>query len=144
MVRRSLETTDNVIPASNSIIAHCLFKLAGFYPEANYLAHYEKMIAHMRESILKNPNSHAHWLQLPLFQVFSFQEVVITGKSYQEYADIIRRKYFPNILLAGTENKGTLSLFENRMDSKDTKIYVCENGACKLPVSSPEEALKLI
>ncbi len=111
MVRRSLETTDNVIPASNSIMAHCLFKLSGFFPEANYFTHYKKMLAHMRESILKNPNSHAHWLQLPLFQIFPFQEVVITGESYQEYATDIRRKYFPNILLAGTENKGTLKPF---------------------------------
>ncbi len=144
MVRRSLETTDNVIPASNSIMAHCLFKLSGYYPKANYFSHYEKMLAHMRESILKNPNSHAHWLQLPLFQIFPFREVVITGESYQEYATIIRRQYFPNILLAGTENKGTLNLFENRMDSAKTQIYVCENGACQLPVSSPDEALSLL
>ena len=144
MVRRSLETTDNVIPASNSILAHCLFKLSGFFPEGNYLSHFEKMITHMRESILKNPNSHAHWLQLPLFQNFPFQEVVITGKSYQEYAADIRGIYLPNILLAGTENKSTLSLFENRIDAAKTQIYICENGACKLPVSSPEEALKLL
>jgi len=144
MVRRSLETTDNVIPASNSIMAHCLFKLSGLYPEANYFAHFEKMIAHMRESILQNPNSYARWLQLPLFQIFPFQEVVITGESYQEYAAVIRRQYLPNILLAGTENKGTLSLFENRKDSAKTQIYVCENGACQLPVSSPDEALSLL
>ena len=98
----------------------------------------------MRESILENPNSHAHWLRLPLFQLFPFQEVVITGSSYQEFAATIRRLYFPNILLAGTENEGTISLFKNRMDAKKTQIYVCENGACKLPVSSPEEALSLL
>ncbi|WP_297762587.1 thioredoxin domain-containing protein [uncultured Muriicola sp.] len=144
MVRRSLETTDNVIPASNSIMAHCLFKLSGYYPKADYFAHYEKMLAHMRESILKNPNSHAHWLQLPLFHIFPFREVVITGESYQEYAAIIRRQYFPNILLAGTDNKGTLNLFENRMEPAKTLIYVCENGACQLPVSSPDEALSLL
>jgi uncharacterized protein YyaL (SSP411 family) len=144
LVRRSLETTDNVIPASNSIMAHCLFKLSGFYPETNYFAHYEKMISHMRESILEHPNSHAHWLQLPLFQIFPFQEVVITGPSFQEFAATIRRQYFPNILLAGTESEGKLSLFKNRVDAKKTQIYVCENGACKLPVSSPEEALPLL
>jgi hypothetical protein len=144
MVRRSLETTDNVIPASNSIMAHCLFKLSGLFPEANYLLHYQKIIGHMRESMLENPNSHAHWLQLPLFQIFPFQEVVITGESFQEYASIIRRQYLPNILLAGAEKEGTLSLFENRMDKNKTLIYVCENGACKLPVSSPDEALSIL
>jgi len=144
MVRRSLETTDNVIPASNSIMAHCLFKLSCFYPGANYSTHYEKMIANMRDSILANPNSHAHWLQLPLFQIFPFKEVVITGKSYQEYASVIRGHYFPNILLAGAAKKGGLSLFDNRIDPKKTIIYVCENGACQLPVSSPDEALSLL
>ncbi len=144
LVRRSLETTDNVIPASNSIMAHCLFKLSGLYPEAKYLSYYEKMAAHMEESMLENPNSHAHWLQLPLFQIFPFQEVVITGKSYQEYASIIRPHYLPNILLAGTDKEGTLSLFEKRVDAGKTQIFVCEKGACKIPVSTPEEAIALL
>ncbi len=143
-VRRSVETADNVIPASNSIMAHCLFKLSGYYPEASYASHYDKMLTHMKESILKTPNSHANWLQLPLFQIFPFKEVVIAGKSYQEYGSIIRRHYLPNMLLAGTEKKGTLSLFKNRLDPKKTNIYVCENGVCQLPVSSTNEALAML
>ncbi|NNJ88583.1 MAG: thioredoxin domain-containing protein [Eudoraea sp.] len=144
IVRRSLETADNVIPASNSIMAHCLFKLSGFYPEANYLVHFEKMAAHMRESILDNPNSHAHWLQLPLFQIFPFKEIVITGSSCKEFAAVLRQRYLPNILLAGTETEGSLNLFKNRMGSEKTLIYVCQNGACQLPVSSTEEALSML
>ncbi|MGB5647611.1 MAG: thioredoxin domain-containing protein [Muriicola sp.] len=144
MVRRSVETTDNVIPASNSVMAHCLFRLSGYYTEANYRGHFEKMIIHMRESILENPNSHAHWLHIPLFQLFPFKEVVITGKSYLEFASTIRKHYLPNILLAGTEKTETLGLFENRIHKEKTQIYVCENGACQLPVSSPEVALPLL
>jgi uncharacterized protein YyaL (SSP411 family) len=140
-VRRSFETADNVIPASNSVMANTLFRLALLYPHEAYGPVCEKMVLKMRDQILENPNSHAHWMHLPLFGNFSFQEIVITGEKASSYASAIRKHYLPNTILAGTVDQGSLSLLQNRVLPGKTRIYVCENGACKLPVSSPDEAL---
>jgi uncharacterized protein YyaL (SSP411 family) len=141
-VRRSFETADNVTPASNSVMVNNLFKLSLIYPGENYSEIANTALLKMRDNILENPNSHAHWLHLPLYFNFPFREVVITGASAEHYAASLRAEYLPNCLLAGAVDKGSLSLIRDRIDPLRTLVYICENGACKLPVSSPDEALK--
>ncbi|QBA63329.1 thioredoxin domain-containing protein [Muriicola soli] len=140
-VRRSFETTDNVIPASNSVMALNLYKLALLYPEGKYGELAERMLQQMKESILEHPNSHAHWMHFALFQVFPFKEVVITGESALEYAKVIASEYLPNTLFAGAVKEGGLSLLKGRIKHDKTLIYICQNGACQLPVATAEEAL---
>ncbi|NER09479.1 hypothetical protein SAMN06265375_1011016 [Muriicola jejuensis] len=141
-VRRSLETADNVTPASNSVMAINLFKLSLLYPDGKYGEISEKMLLKMRESILENPNSHAHWMHLPLYRAFPFREVVITGRSAQEFAHTLRRYYLPNAMFAGGVTESSLSLLKDRIQKDKTLIYLCESGACQLPVSSPDEAIE--
>ncbi len=141
-VRRSLETADNVIPASNSVMAINLFRLSLLYPDQKYGEISGRMLVKMRENILENPNSHANWMHLPLFRIFPFREVVITGKSAEAFANTLRRNYLPGALFAGAVEKGTLNLLEGRIDRDKTRIYICESGACQLPVSSPEDAIE--
>ncbi|MBT8282161.1 MAG: thioredoxin domain-containing protein [Muriicola sp.] len=143
-VRRSYETADNVIPASNSVMALNLFKLALLFPEEEYGELAERMLQQMRESILENPNSHAHWMHFSLLQVFQVKEVVITGKSALEYARVIASEYLPNTLFAGAVKEGSLSLLKGRILPDKTLIYICENGACQLPVATTEEALAIL
>ena len=143
-VRRSFETTDNVIPASNSVMANCLFKLSLLFPEKDYGQISEKMILKMRDQLLENPNSHAHWMHLPLYHDFPFREIVITGHKTASFSEALGKRYLPNAIFAGAEDKSSLSLLKNRITPGVSRIYVCENGACKLPVSSPDEAMELL
>ncbi|GGD46158.1 thioredoxin domain-containing protein [Muriicola marianensis] len=140
-VRRSVETADNVIPASNSVMATNLYRLSLLFPDRNYDETASRMLRTMRESILENPNSHAHWMHLPLYNSYSFREVVITGESANDYRKSLQHHYLPNTLFAGAVQKGSLSLLRDRIQKDKTLVYICEAGACKLPVSSPEEAL---
>ncbi len=144
LVRRTLETTDNVIPASNSIMGTCLFKLSKFFPEAAYETLYLKMLGSMQKKILDNAHSHANWLQLPLFLNFPFHEIVIAGKDVHKKSIFFHRTYNPNTILAGASEKSSLDILKNRIKDSKTLIYVCREGACQLPVSSPEEALELL
>ena len=144
LVRRTLETADNVIPASNSIMAHALFKLSLLFPGAGYDTHLLKMLGSMQEPVLENPNSHAHWLHLPLNLNFPFREIAISGREAKEKAAILMQAYLPNSILAGAETESSLALFENRWDPKRTLIYVCERGSCQLPVDNPEDVFSLI
>ncbi|MGB7394185.1 MAG: thioredoxin domain-containing protein, partial [Pricia sp.] len=66
LIRRTLETTDNVIPASNSIMAKNLFKLSKFYPEKDFGEVAKNMLKMVQVNLEKNPQSHANWSQLAL------------------------------------------------------------------------------
>jgi len=68
--------------------------------------------------------------------------VAITGEKQSEVLEALSSIYLPNkIILAGTNT--TLPLLRNKQ-SIETKIYICRNKACQLPVNTVEEALKLI
>ena len=85
-----------------------------------------------------------HWAGLLLWRTKNFREVVITSPKPGDFADLrkeMQREFRPGILWAGgsTEN---LPLLDHRvMDSQ--AIFVCEDGACQLPVKNAVAAAKL-
>lgn len=142
VVRRTLETADNVIPASNSIMAKNLFRLAKYFPEAKYGEISRKMLVNMQENIENYPHNHANWLQLLLYQMYPFYEVAILGPDYRKLAAAIRKKYLPQMLLAASANENELALLRERFVPEKTLIYVCTDGRCLLPVTSVTDAIK--
>lgn len=142
VVRRTLETTDNVIPASNSIMAKNLFRLSKYFPEANYGEVSRQMLVNMQENMEKNPQNHANWLQLLLCHLHPFYEVAIMGPAYRKQADVLLKKYLPQILLAGAEKESGLALLQGRYVPEKTLVYVCTDGSCLLPADSAEAAVK--
>ena len=50
LIRRTLETSDNVIPASNSIMARNLFQLGLFFAEMEWVERSRDMLAAVSES----------------------------------------------------------------------------------------------
>jgi len=144
VVRRSLETSDNVIAASNSIMAINLFKLSQFFNEKNYKAAALQMFTTMSPRIIENATSHANWIHIGLYLNFPFYEVAITGIDFQNISKDLRKAYLPNTIIAGTDRKSSLPILKDRIKDKQTLIYVCLEGACQLPVNSAEEALGLM
>ncbi|MNC78670.1 hypothetical protein D3C75_1309390 [compost metagenome] len=74
-----------------------------------------------------------------LERVFPFYEVAITGSDWQIKTKELDQYYIPNKLVLGGAN-GTLPLLEGKM-STETKIYVCVNRTCQLPVTEVIEAV---
>ena len=141
VIRRTLETSDNVIPSSNSIMARTLFKMAKYFPEASYENIAQKMFIAMQKSILENVQNYANWLHLSLYFDAPFYEIVISGEDYLKKARTLQKHYLPYAIFAGAENTSELALLQNRWVKDQTLIYVCQHGSCKLPVSQPKEVL---
>lgn len=144
VIRRTIEVSDNVVPASNSIMAKNLFKLAKFYPKENYQEVALQMLKNVQENFEKNAQNHANWLQLNLWINQPFYEIAIVGENYHEKAKSIRTFYMPNTILAGTSVESTIEILQNRYFENQTQIYVCQNGSCKLPVTNVSQANKLV
>lgn len=144
LVRRTLETSDNVIPASNSVMAKNLFRLSKILFEANYEDIAQQMLKNIQGNFEKNAQSHANWMQLALYFNNPFYEVAVVGEQYQEKAKELYTSYLPNIVLAAAKRDSKLMLLQNRFKPKETLYYVCEHGSCKLPVLQSQEVLTQI
>ncbi len=142
LIAKKQENSDNVIPASNSVMAHNLFKLSKLF----YNPHYEKVSYQMLQNILPHIDygqSYSNWLRLALYHTHPFYEVAITGESAHSLNSEFHQKYVPNKLVLGALKKTTLPLLEGKILEVGT-IFVCENKTCQLPVNSVEEAMKQI
>ncbi len=133
VVRRTLETTDNVIPASNSMMAKNLFVLSRYFPEQPYGNLSLQMLVNMKEQMEGQAQSHANWLQLLLYQLWHYQELAILGPEAHKLASNIRQHYLPGVTLAGSDRGSDLPLLKDRFHPGKTLFYVCSNGSCKLP-----------
>lgn len=145
LIRRTLEVADNVIPSSNSIMAHNLLKLSKHYPEKKYELRLHQMMNSMHKTVTDNPQNHANWLHLFTLMSHNFYEVVVIGENYELKSKTILESYLPNVILAASKSDtNNIPLLKDRYVHGKTLIYTCEQGACQLPVTETNEALELI
>ena len=143
LIARTIETTDNVIPASNSVMAIVLFKLGHFYENEDYISISKSMFAQIANKIHQAGPWYAKWASLQGLMTYGLNEVVITGNNANELNLHLQKNYLPNSIFIGG-NEENLPLLKNRIIDGKTMIYVCKNKTCKLPVENVEDALKQI
>ena len=144
LVTRTFEYRDNVIPASNSMMAKNLFILAHHFDENNFSKTAKQMLHNVKPEIAGYPSGYSNWLDLLLNYQHNYFEVVVVGDQAIEKLSELNNIYLPNILIAGSTTDKKSPLLELRYIEEETLIYVCVNNACKLPVSEPNEAIKLL
>lgn len=143
LVTRNLEYTDNVIPASNSVMAHNLFKLSRLLGIPSYHEKAEAMLKAVQPQFNSYPKGFSNWMHLMLNFTHPYYEIVTTGQKSTEINKKISQHYLPHCLFAGSSKANNLPLTLNRFKENDTLIYVCSEGKCELPQHSIPEALKL-
>ena len=142
LIAKKQENSDNVIPASNSVMAHNLFILS----KLTYNQEFEKTGKQMLSNILPHieyGQSYSNWLRLYLYETYPFYEIAATGKNFRDLTIELRKTYIPNKLILGAEKKSDLPLLENKFFEEET-IFVCQNKTCQLPVKLVTDALKQI
>ncbi|WP_456462562.1 thioredoxin domain-containing protein [Lutibacter sp.] len=141
LITRKMEIEDNVIPASNSIMAKNLFKLSHYYSNNYYLKVSKQMLENIKENAQQYGSGYSNWLQLMADYVGNYYEIAISGKNALDKIVELNQKYIPNKLVAGSTKKSGLPLMESRYNENETLIYICVDGACQLPVNNTKEAL---
>ena len=134
------ETEDNVIPASNSVMAKNLNQL-GIYFNNSY---YEKISQQMLAILLPNidyPSAYSNWLDLSLTLSEQNRELAICGPDATEMNTIITGLYLPNVIVAGTKKSSPLPFLKDRFTSEKNLFYVCQNKTCQLPVEDFQEMI---
>lgn len=135
------EIEDNVIPASNSVMAKNLLALSIYFENKAF----ENIALQMLDNILPNidyPSAFSNWLSAGL-QLTGFQkELAVCGNKAQVFCKNIQQHYFPHVVLAGSIHNSALPFLQHRYKTGATLLYVCQNKMCQTPVASVEEALK--
>ncbi|HCQ16509.1 MAG TPA: thioredoxin domain-containing protein [Cryomorphaceae bacterium] len=144
LIAKSMETADNVIPASNSVMALNLFYLSHYLDKPAYRKQAEQMLNHVKDRMLQYGESYSNWGRLMLHLTYPYYEVAISGPDAHQKYEELQHAYLPNTLWVASEEESKLPLLENRFNEGNTRIYVCQNKVCQLPVEGPEKALKLI
>lgn len=144
LVTRTIEISDNVIPASNSVMAKNLFKLGKLTGNSDYIEKSEEMLKTMLEKMSGQPQYHSNWLDLMLNFTHPFYEIAITGKNAFETAQNFHSEYIPNVVFAATEKASEIEILKDRFSENKQQIFVCEGGTCQLPVTSKNDAMSLI
>jgi uncharacterized protein YyaL (SSP411 family) len=142
LIARKYEVMDNVIPASNSVLAWNFKKLAIFYDCQNYQHIYQHMLKTVEPHIKSYASAYANWASLLLNEIQGSFEIAITGADFEEKRKELEKYYIPNKIILGGE-KGNLPLLQDKFVG-DTRIFVCENKTCQLPLSEVSEAIKQI
>lgn len=144
LVSRSLEYRDNVIPASNSIMAKNLYKLSHHFDENKFAETAKQMLKNVEPEMDSYPSGFSNWLDLLSNYQTKFYEIVVVGDNALEIVSEINQNYIPNKLIAGSTTAIKSPLLEGRYLEGETYIYVCVNNTCKLPVKETHKALELI
>jgi uncharacterized protein YyaL (SSP411 family) len=139
LIVRKMEVNDNVIPASNSQMAKVLYKLGTILNVKSYKDKSKQMLSNVYNQMQSYPPGYSNWSILALNITLPYYEVAITGENWQNKLLELNNYYIPNKLIMGGE-KSDLELLDGKFIG-ETTIFVCEHGACKLPVSEVKEAV---
>lgn len=143
LIARKMEVSDNVIPASNSAMARVLYDLGILLDKRDYKEKAKQMLANVYSDMHVYGSNYSNWGILALNVTHNYYELAITGKGWKEKQKELNNFYIPNKLLMGAEKESDLAILEGKfMD--ETTIFVCIEGACKMPTNEIGEALKQI
>ena len=143
LIATHYETEDNVIPASNSVMANNLYQLSIYFQNQ----YYESIGMKMLKKIIPNidyPSAYSNWLNVLMNYSEKQKELAICGDNALEYLSKINREYHPNLILAGANKISELPFLKDRFIENEMLFYVCQNQTCQLPTSYFNEVLNKI
>jgi uncharacterized protein YyaL (SSP411 family) len=142
LIARKKEITDNVIPASNSVMATNLHFLGLCFDEPRFSQLSDSMLAKVKSLVVKEPSFMANWASVYFLKLKPTAEIALVGPKAEKYREELRRHFYPNTVVVGTTTESDLPLLQDREPIGDqTTIFVCYNKACQLPVYTVAEAL---
>lgn len=144
LIARKMDVYDKEIPASNSIMARNLAKLSHYFSDKHYLKTSKQMLNNVKEDIGAYPAGYSNWLQLMSDFSTEYYEIAVSGADAINKIKEINQVYIPNKLIAGSTSDSPIPLMEGRFNDDITFIYICVDGACKLPEEQVGKALEQV
>lgn len=145
LIARRKELFDNVIPASNSMMAENLYVLSLLMERSAYAERADRMLGRVQPLVQQNADYLTNWAAQFALRVRPTAEIAIVGPDADSLRIELDAEFYPNKVLSGAAEMSDLPLLQQRgpIDGK-TAVYVCYNRACQLPVTSVAEVWQLL
>jgi uncharacterized protein YyaL (SSP411 family) len=144
LLTRRKDLDDNPIPSGQSSAALGLLRLAALSGEHRYQEHAAATLRQFSEIGSRHPQAFGHALQALDFLIHPTQEVALAGDDITEFTAALRAEFRPHIVLAGPPGTG-VELMTGRVPVEGRPAaYVCENFACRQPVTDAAALVRLI
>ncbi|MEJ7660941.1 MAG: hypothetical protein WKG07_15645 [Hymenobacter sp.] len=95
LIARKKELFDNVIPGSNSVMAHNLLRLGRHLENADYQALAATMLSQVQALAAQEPQHLTNWASLYVAQLRPGAEVAIVGPQAEEFRAELSRHFYP-------------------------------------------------
>jgi uncharacterized protein len=151
IILKTKDIYDGAEPSGNSIIIESLLKLGYYTGNADFLEIAENSIKYFYPETENLSFSSPLMLNNILFNKISPKEIIFTGdlknSELNNIVKYIHGKYLPfKILIYANKIIEEYSTFIKDIVKgyDETKVYVCENRSCKLPVDNIEDLKKIL
>jgi uncharacterized protein len=145
LIVRPRDTGDNATPAGNSAAADVLLRLAIIFDDPTYRARAETVLGSLAPFLARYPTGFGRYLAAAEFALATPKEIALVGAPDAEdtraLSDAIFRPFRPHKVVLLRQPGGEPPPIDSpllaervQIDGKAT-AYVCENYACRLPVT---------
>lgn len=142
LIARKMDINDNVIPASNSIMATNLWNLGLLFEQHTWLEDARQQLMNVYDGMEQYGSGYSNWAILLLNNTNRFYEVVISGDTSGERLSEWHQLYIPHTLTAYHSEVIPLGKYKN---PEQNLFYICsETDGCLPPVSDLNDVLELI
>ena len=148
LIQRLKDWDDNATPSGNSVALDVLLRLSVLFGDDGYRQQAAQVLRKIAPLLEKHPYGFARLLGALDFYLAAPKEIAIVGTladpETQSLLRTVNSHYLPNRIVVQTDTPlagdTDLPLLANRpmIDGKPT-AYVCENFACRQPVTTPSE-----
>ncbi|MDY0039953.1 MAG: thioredoxin domain-containing protein [Desulforhabdus sp.] len=150
LIVRDKEIYDGAIPSSNSIAALNLLRLGRMTGSSELESYADRLFKRFSAMVGEYPSAYTQFLNAVDFAVGPSREIVIVGEAGQEdvrlMVDVLHRPFLPNrvvLLKQGGEAGRRLVELANYLEPLtqvrgEPTVYICENYACRTPITQVE------
>lgn len=139
LIARKTETSDNVIPSSNSVMMKCLYTLGLLFEKPDWIEKAERASGLLKEHITGYTPFYANWAMLTDWLIEEPKQVAISGPDALQYAQELHKPFRPDLLIFGSTGPSELPLLSNKYQLNTTQGFVCQHKTCSLPLNSVKQ-----
>lgn len=142
LIAKKMDFSDDVIPATNSIMSIVLQKMGILSGKQDWLETGKSLLYRIRGQILEHPEWYCNWARAAQTESVGMIQVACTGKAGAQRMFNILPNY-PSWAVRAFESKYPSKFIAAKM-SKPDQYFICINETCFEPVNSDEKAMEIL
>jgi len=144
VIARQTEYSDNVLPASNSVMSAVFYQLSVYFSNMQY-RNFAFQIATNISTKISHPEYFSNTLRFMLNLVNEPPVVLVASENAFALLPNLQKDLPFNALIGGAfNNQSEVPLLQNRFKAGQTLFYVCTGTGCKMPVNTVAEVSDLL